>query len=109
MTFQQPKFENRTKTEDKKLTELNRLIKISDIKCIKFRSMIDAYNKKIEEEKKDRFKLSLKIRDIENKMISRCNHNKYPRTYWSNCRDDRSFERYCGCWNCGEIIWDECK
>ena len=49
-----------------------------------------------------------KISTIDKQVKKRCKHigDRYS---WENCRDDRSFERYVGCVDCGEIMWKECK
>lgn len=44
----------------------------------------------------------------EKKLTKRCKHEG-GRKYWSNMRDDASFDKYCGCADCGEVLWDECK
>ncbi|KKN13492.1 hypothetical protein LCGC14_1005860 [marine sediment metagenome] len=107
--YNQPKFEGKTKHEERVLPILKDGIRDYGNKIelihIKQRELED----KIPKLRKDQFKLEMKVSAIEDRIRKRCKHDKYPRQYWKNCRDDASFDRYCGCSNCGETIWDECK
>lgn len=107
--YKQPKFEGKTKHEERVLPILKDGIRDIEDKIeliyIKQKKMEDSIPKL----RGDKFDLEMKISAIEDRITKRCKHNKYPRQYWKNCRDDASFDKYCGCSNCGEIIWGECK
>ena len=85
----------------------------------RYDKMLDKHSKKMQifEEKQQqkqneidgyRGEMFDKITTIDKAVKKRCKH-KGERCYWANCRDDASFEKYCGCVDCGEIMWDECK
>lgn len=102
-------YENRTKYEDKKLKEFDKNDERIENNIIKTDARISLLELKIKAQREHRFDESLKRQKIIDRIVKRCKHDKYDRRYWTNYRDDRSFEKYCGCSNCGEIIWDECK
>lgn len=52
--------------------------------------------------------MQVRISKVKARVKKRCKHEG-GRKYWSNMRDDASFERFCLCKDCEEVLWDECK
>lgn len=70
--------------------------------------MDDKFQEKVTKVTKAGVLLQVRITKLNARVKKRCKH-ECGRSYWSNMRDDRSFERFCQCKDCDEILWDECK
>ena len=96
------------KSEQKQVDLINKNAAKLDRKASRLNEMVDNLEKKKQEAYTAARIERGKIYDVNAKVIKRCKH-KGERRYWANCRDDASFDRYCACVDCGEVMWDECK
>lgn len=96
------------KSEQKQVDLINKNAVKLDRKANRLSDMVENLEKKKQEAYTAARIERGKIYDINAKVIKRCKH-KGDRKYWGNSRDDVSFDRYCGCVDCGEVMWDECK
>ncbi len=106
--YSSPKFEGKTKLEIHKEKQIHREMKIVKKHMDKLEIRVNVAEKQFSITCHEYDLLDDKLRTLRSRWVNRCKHN-YPRMYWANNRSDASFNRYCGCTNCGELIWDECK
>lgn len=92
-------------TLEKEIDKVNRKLESLGRKK---QEMDDKFQKKVDKVAHAGVALRVRITKLEHRVKKRCKHN-CGRHYWINARSDASFERYCGCDDCDEVLWDECK
>lgn len=94
--------------EQKTVDNINKFIDKIEKRKEKEYKKINKIEEFIETLADQKFKQSLRISTINERVRKRCKHTG-ERRYWRNNRDDASFERYCACIDCDEVLWDDCK